>query len=157
MAINKKAIATIIIAITLAITGVTAAVISSGLLVAQQSVQTNGSVNGQVSSSMNIGVYSNAAATVNCSSISWGSLSPGGTTTQTIYIKNTGSQNETLSLSSSNWTPSTASSFLTLTWNMQGDVLPAGATIPALLTLTAASNTGTLTSFSFDVVVSGSA
>lgn len=157
MTINRKVILLAIAAITIAVAGVAAAVLSSGLLVAQQQVQTNGTVSGQVSSSINIGVYSDAAATVNCSSLSWGSLSPGGSVSQTVYVKNTGGQNETLALSASNWSPSTASSVLTLTWNMQGVVLPVGAVVPATLTLTASSSTGTLTSFTFDVVISGSA
>ena len=35
--------------------------------------------------------------------------------------------------------------------------LPAGSVVPATLRLTAASNTGSLTSFSFNIVISGTA
>ena len=154
MAINKAVLISIVI---LALTGVVLAVLSSGLLVAQQSVSTSGNVGGSILSSVNIGVFSDVAATSNCSSIDWGSLSAGSTVTQTVYVKNTGSTPETLSMATSDWNPSSANSSLTLTWNMEGASLPAGSVVAATLTLTVAANTGSLTSFSFNIVISGSA
>jgi hypothetical protein len=54
-----------------------------------------------------------------------------------------------------NWNPGSASSSLTLTWNQQNTVLTVGQSVQATLTLTAASNTGTLTTFSCSVTVTG--
>ena len=154
MAINKAIIISIVI---LALTGVVLTVLSSGLLVAQQSVSTSGNISGNILSSINIGVYNDRTATSNCSNINWGNLTAGSAVTQTIYVKNTGDTTETLGMTTSNWSPSSAASSLTLTWNMQGYSLPAGSVVPTTLTLTATSNTGSLNSFSFNIVISGSA
>ncbi len=167
LAIKKTAL--IFVSITsLALIGIVLAVLSSGVLVAQQSVSTNGALNGNsvssnsgagngnIASSVNIGVYTDAAATSNCTTLNWGNLNSGDTVSQTVYVKNTGNTAETLSMSTSSWTPSSATSSLTLTWNQQGTSVPAGSVVPATLTLTAASNTGNLTDFSFNIVISGS-
>src|SRR5664280_2122671 len=79
----------------------------------------------------------------------------GTATTQTVYIKNTGNIPETLTITTNNWNPTNATSSLTLTWNRQNTILNAGTSIQATLTLTAASNTGSLTTFSCDVTLTG--
>jgi hypothetical protein len=88
-------------------------------------------------------------------SLAVGTLNPGATATQTVYIKNTGNVPETLTMTTSNWSPSNANTYLTLTWNRGNTVLAAGASIQATLTLTAASNTGTITTFGCDVTLTG--
>ena len=67
------------------------------------------SSSGQVTTSANLGVYSNSACTTSLSSINWGTLTAGGNITRTVYIKNTGSGLAlTLSMETSNWTPAGA-------------------------------------------------
>src|SRR5665647_1675547 len=83
----------------------------------------------------NVGVYSNSACTTNKTSITWASVAAGGSATQTVYVKNTGTASMTLNLAVSNWTPSTASNYITITWNQQGTVLAAGQSVAAILTL----------------------
>jgi len=129
----------------LALTLTTAAVLS-----ANQTVPLNGTIN-----AVNLSVYSDSACTHTVTTLTAGTLSPGATTTQTIYIKNTGNVAETLTMSVDNWSPSSASTYLTLTWNQQSHVLAAGTSIQATLTLTAATNTGSLTTFSCDVTLTG--
>ena len=69
---------------------------------------------GTVITSANLGVYSNSLCTTTLSSISWGNLTAGSTKTQTIYIKNTGSGlSLTLSMATSNLTPSGAVGYIT--------------------------------------------
>ena len=139
-------IAVIALVITaLALTVTTAAVLSNN-----QTVPLSGTING-----VNLGVYSDSACTQTVTSLSVGTLNPGGTATQTVYVKNTGNIPETLTMTTGNWTPSGAGSSLTLSWNRQNTVLAAGASIQATLTLTAASNTGTITTFSCDVTLTG--
>jgi len=104
---------------------------------------------------VNLGVYSDSACTQTVTALSVGTLSPGGAATQTVYVKNTGNIPETLTMTTNNWAPSSASSLLTLTWNRQNAVLNAGASIQATLTLRVASNTGSLTTFSCDVTLTG--
>lgn len=156
MIIKRVALISALIGI-LVIIGVVVAVLSSGLLVAQQGVPSSGDVAGQVSGSVNIGLFSDAGASVNCSSINWGSLNAGSFVTQTIYVKNTGGTSETLHMTISDWTPMSSAASLTLSWKLEGTVLPAGVVVPATLTLSAAANTTTVTNFSFNIVISGTA
>jgi hypothetical protein len=89
--------------------------------------------------------------------LQWGTLNPGGTVTKTVYVKNSGNTAETLNMTTTQWTPAEASSVLTLTWNKEGSSLAAGAVVPATLTLQVSSNPGSVTSFSMNIVISGSA
>jgi hypothetical protein len=144
----KKIPVTAVIALTiaaLALTLTTAAVLS-----ANKNVPLNGAI-----SAVNLGVYSDSECTQTATALNVGNLSPGGTATQTVYIKNTGNIPETLTMTTNNWAPSGASSLLTLTWNRQNTVLNAGASTQATLTLTVAANTGSLTTFSCDVTLTG--
>jgi hypothetical protein len=137
-------------AIALVITALALTVTTAALLSANQTVPLNGTIN-----AVNLGVYSDNGCTQICTALNVGTLSPGGTATQTVYIKNTGNIPETLTMTANNWSPTSASSSLTLTWNRQNTVLNAGQSIQATLTLTAAANTGTLTTFSCDVTLTG--
>jgi hypothetical protein len=144
----KKIPVTAVIALTvaaLALTLTTAAVLS-----ANQTVPLNGAIN-----AVNLGVYSDSECTQAATALNVGSLSPGGTATQTVYIKNTGNIPETLTMTANNWSPTNANTYLTLTWNRQNTVLTAGQSIQATLTLTVAANTGSLTTFSCDVTLTG--
>ena len=115
-------IAVIALTITaLALTLTTAAVLSTN-----QTVPLNGTIN-----AVNLGVYSDSACTQTVTALNVGTLNPGGTATQTVYIKNTGNIPETLTMTTNNWTPTNASSSLTLTWNRQNTVLNAGAINPS--------------------------
>ena len=78
-------------AVTLAVLNVQRAIPSSGLVVA-----------------VNVGVYSDAACTLNLTSIDWGSVYPGGSVPRTIYVKNTGNAPITLSMTTTSWNPTIA-------------------------------------------------
>ena len=121
----------------LAFTAITLTVVTSGLLTAQQSVPLSGIV-----SSVGIGVYSDSSATTTCTSFDCGNLKPGSTTTQTIYVKNTGNITETLHMTTTDWNPSTANTILTLTWDKEGSALTAGSVVATTLTLTVPEDTG---------------
>ncbi|MCL4429897.1 MAG: hypothetical protein M1167_04005 [Chloroflexi bacterium] len=74
------------------------------------------SSSGSVTVSANLGVYSDSACTVPLSSFSWGSLTPGGSTTKTVYIKNTSSGvSLELNMNASNWSPISANGPITVT------------------------------------------
>jgi hypothetical protein len=153
---RKSSIAVIALVVTaLALTLTTAALLSSN-----QTVPLNGTIgsgttdNGSIDT-INVGVYSDSACTQTVTALNVGTLNPGGTATQTVYVKNTGTIAETLTMTANNWTPTNAPTYLTLSWNRENTVLNAGASIQATLTLTAASNTGILTTFSCDVTLTG--
>lgn len=144
-----KAISTNTI-IAIALTGLFLTVLTSGQLLTSQTVPNTGTV-----SAINVGVYTDAACTINCTSISWGTLSPGTTATRTVYVKNTGNIPVRLSMTNSSWVPSNANTYLTLTWNLANYPLAAGASVPATFTLTASAFAGNITTFSFNIVVTG--
>jgi uncharacterized repeat protein (TIGR01451 family) len=125
------------------------------LTLAAINVSQNVSSSGTITTSPNIGVYSDSACTTNMTSINWGSVAAGGTATQTVYVKNTGTVSMTLSLAVSNWIPSGASTYITISWNQQGTQLSAGQSVAATITLTVSSSITGITSFSNTIAISG--
>ena len=140
-----------LLAIALTITALALTVTTLAVLSSNQKVPLNGTITG-----VNLGVYTDSSCTHNATALNVGTLTPGTTVTQTVYIKNTGNLTETLTMKVDNWNPATAGSYLNLTWNRENTVLSAGQSIQATLTLTANSYTGSLTTFSCDVTFTGS-
>jgi hypothetical protein len=118
-------------------------------LVATQTVTNTGNIN--VVASVALGVYSNSACTNVLSSIPWGTLNPGVLATQTIYVKNQGNVNVTLTMTTGNYTPASIISYLTVTWDRQNYVLTPSSSVPAVVSLSVSSNVSSSTSFSFDI------
>lgn len=169
--LNKKLILPLVALATVAIvlTAVTAALLNSQTtLPSEGTIQATpsptptgggggGGGGGQPVSSINVEIYSDAEATTALTGLQWGSLSPGGTVNRTIYVKNTGNTAETLNMTATEWTPTEASSVLTLTWDKEGSSLAPGAVVAATISLHVASNPGSVTSFSMNIVISGTA
>jgi len=146
--LGKTKIITLVVA--LAIVGTVLTLTTWGLLSSSQTIPYSGTV-----TAINLAIYSDSSLTQNCTSLTTGSITIGTTATQTIYVKNTGTIPETLTMTVNNWNPANASSSLTLTWNQQNVVLSAGQVVPATLTLTVASNVGSLTTFSCSATFTG--
>jgi hypothetical protein len=106
---------------------------------------------------INLAVYSDSACTQPVSAINWGSLQPGGNTTYNVWIKNTGTAQVTLSMTTSGWSPSSASQSLTLTWNRNNAALTANQVVNATLTLIVSPTAAAIDSYSFNVVFTGTA
>jgi hypothetical protein len=105
---------------------------------------------------VNVGVYRDSAATQAVTSIDWGNLTAGSSTTYTLYIKNTGNTRETLSMATSVWTPTTASQYITITWDRTNAALNQNDVVLATLTLTVAANIDTsITTFSNNITITG--
>jgi hypothetical protein len=136
--------------IAIAMVGILLTLTTAAVISTNQIVPLNGTI-----TAVNLGVYSDSACTQTATALTVGTLNPGGTATQTIYIKNTGNVPETLTMTTNNWNPTNATSSLNLTWNQQNTILNAGQAIQAILTITAASNTGSLTTFSCNVIFTG--
>ena len=130
------------------------ALISSTL--AAITINQNVASSGTIATTPNIGVYSDSSCTTNITSINWGSLAPGGTATQTVYVKNTGSGTMTLSMVVSSWTPSSASTYITVSWNQAGTQLSSGQVVAATLTLSVSSSITAVSSFSNSITFTGS-
>ena len=136
--------------VAIAITGLFLTVLTTGLVTTSQTVPTSGTV-----SSVNVGVYTDPGCTQNCTSVSWGNIAPGSAITRTIYVKNTGNLPVTLSMATTNWAPTNANMYILLGWNQANTVLAAGASTSATLTLSASSNAGGVSNFSFNIVITG--
>jgi hypothetical protein len=118
-------------------------------------VNQNMSSSGTIITTSNIGVYCDTRCTTNMTSIRWGSVTPGNSINQTVYVKDTGVNVITLSLATNNWSPTDANTYITISWNQQGTQLSPGQLVPAVLTLAVASNTTGITSFSNSITISG--
>jgi len=98
-----------------------------------------------------VGVYWDAALTNKVSSIDWGVLDPGSNKNVTVYIRNEGNSAVSLTMNIANWNPSTASNYMTLTWNYGGQSINAGAVIQVKLTLLVSASVAGITNFGFDI------
>jgi hypothetical protein len=141
--------------IALVVTAIALTLTTAAVLSTNKTIHLNGAMDSGTINTINLGVYSDSDCTQAVTALNVGTLNPGGTATQTIYIKNIGNVAETLTMTTNNWTPTIAPTYLTLTWNRQNTVLNAEASIQATLTLTVATNTGSLTTFSCDVTLTG--
>jgi hypothetical protein len=146
MAIPKLSTGVII---ALAATSIFLTLVTAGIIVTQ-TVPSTGTV-----TTVNVGVYSDSECTQNCTSISWGSIYPGNSTSRIIYVKNTGTVPITITMTSGSWAPTDADDYLTLTWDQQNTVLDVDESVSASLTLSVDSDTGDLADFSFNIVITG--
>ena len=133
-----------------AIAGLFLTLTTAGLISINQSVPTSGTV-----STVNVGVYSDSACTQQLTSVTWGGITPGGTAARTIYVKNTGTNQITLSMTKANWTPTSANGPITVTWDKEGTSLTANQIATATLTLSVSSGINGITAFSVDIVITG--
>ena len=146
--INQKFSAIIILTvITMAITTV---VFASGLLFGNRTISSQGTVN-----SIGVGVYWESGCVNNISSISWGYIEPGSSKNVTIYIRNEGNIPMTLNMTDDNWSPSSASTYITLGWNREGNQIDADSVVETVLTLSVSSSIIDINNFSFDITIIG--
>jgi len=138
--------------ITLIITTTLAAVVLTSLVLAQLSSYQRIPNTGNVKATIGIGVYSDSQCTSPLTSINLGDVQAGQSYSRTIYLKNNGNVKVRLSMTVGNWTPSSASSYLTLSWNRQDNTLNPGESFAASLNLAVAS-TAVGGSFSFDIII----
>jgi len=103
-----------------------------------------------------VGVYWDSGCSNIVTSVDWGVIEPGLTKNVGVYIKNEGTDAMTLSLDTENWAPSAASSYMSLTWDYGGQVIVADGVVQVTLSLAVSDTIEGITSFSFDIVISGS-
>ena len=105
---------------------------------------------------IDIEVYWDSDCTNEVSLIDWGIIEPETTENVTVYILNTGNSNVMLSMNTTNWSPSSASNYITLSWDYEGQSIGLGQVVQTTLTLSMSPSIQGITSFSFDIVVAGS-
>jgi len=100
-----------------------------------------------------VGIYQEQACTTSVSSINWGIVSPGSNVDKTVWIRNESNVPATLSKTTSNWNPTNASNYITLSWNYGGQTFSANEVIQVKLTLSVSSTIAGITNFSFDITI----
>jgi hypothetical protein len=114
-------------------------------------VSNSGSIKG-----VGVGIYNDQSCTSAVSSINWGVLEPGLSVDKTVYIRNEGNSPAILSMAASNWSPSSASSYMTLRWNYAGQTVNVDQVIQVKLTLSVSSSISGINDFSFDITITAS-
>ena len=104
---------------------------------------------------VNLEVYWDNRCTKRVTSIDWGPLEPGTNKTVTLFIKNKGKNQITLSYNTSNWKPSELVAYLTLIWDYTGQPIAFRETIQVVFTLCVSENAEAIESFSFDIPIIG--
>jgi len=113
-----------------------------------QTISNTGSVE-----AIGVGVYWDQSCADTVTSIDWGVLEPDSNVTRTVYIRNEGNTEATLSMVTSNWNPSNASDYMTLSWDYGDQTLNANEVIEVKLTLSVSASIVGITSFSFDITI----
>lgn len=121
-----------------------------GLLTSANTLNTSGVIAG-----INLGVYSNSACTQALTSIAWGTCYPGENKTATAYIKNLGTVDTTLSFQNTNWSPTSASSYITVSANQAGRILKSNEVVTVIFNIKISASVTGINSFNFDIVVIG--
>jgi hypothetical protein len=99
------------------------------------------------------GIYWDQACTNRTLSLNWGTIAAGSSNNLTVYVKNEGNSQVSLLLSTSDWTPSSASSYMYLNWNYTNQVLKTDEVIPIELTLTVSTAIDGITDFSIETII----
>ena len=120
-------------------------------------VQTSRTVpNAGTVKAIGVGVYRDIACANPLASIDWGVLEPGSSKNETCYIRNEGNSVQTLSMYASNWNPSDASDYMTLSWDYGGQSIYVDEVVQVTFTLSVDASISGITSFSFDITIVGS-
>jgi hypothetical protein len=119
-----------------------------------RTIPSNGTIVG-----INLGVYLDSACTNQVFAINWTAVNPGSDVTQQVYVVNKGTTDMTLSLSNGTWSPTEANQYLTLSWDKVGATVHPGVGNATLATLTLAASASYTngTTFTGNVIISGSA
>ena len=128
----------------------TSSTLISAVVISTQSINSDGTI-----TSMNVEIFNKVESTEACTNINWGTLTPGESTNQTVYIKNSGNKQLTLFLTVENWTPTNASSHLTLTWDKESTKLDPDQVTMATLILSADLEITSIDNFAFDIIITG--
>ena len=147
MALQKTQVSIILVVGAL----VAVSTLVSGLLIASQTIPNTGKVK-----AIGVGVYSDSGCNQPVLSIPWGTLDPGETSNETVYICNKGNVAVVLSMTTENWSSASASSYITLSWNLEeGYVLNHEESVETVLTLSVPSNISGVEKFTFDIIITG--
>ena len=104
---------------------------------------------------LGVEIYWDSGCTNEASLIDWGIVEPGATKNVTFYIRNEGNSDIMLSMNTTNWSPSDTSNYVALSWDYGSQSITPATVLKVTLTLSMSSNIQRITTFSFDVIVTG--
>ena len=102
-----------------------------------------------------LNVYRDSSCTNKVSSLPWGNISPGGSISNLVYIKNEGDVPLTLTLDTTDWSPSNAPNYISLNWNYDGQAIEPNQVILVRLTLRVSQSINGIQSFDFQIIING--
>src|SRR5512136_1838711 len=123
-------------------------VLTLALTQRSQSIPTSGMVIG-----IGVGVYADQACSQNLTGISWGVVAPGESVNRTVYVKNTGNAQITLSMAASGWSPPTANGRIAVSWDRESSLLGASQSVAATIVLFVSPSISGVSDFSVKVVI----
>jgi hypothetical protein len=124
----------------------------SGQLSTRTQMYSYGSIKVQTAG---VAVYRDSGCTTKVSSVPWGSLTPGSTGSYSIYVRNEGSIPLSLFVDTANWSPSNAANYMILSSNYGGQTIEPNQVIQVTLRLTVFQSISGISTFSFDIVLTG--
>ena len=139
-----------ILLVTVAAMAVASVVLTYGLLFGSKTISNQGHVN-----TIGVGVYWEDTCVNEVSTIDWGLIEPGASENVTVYILNEGTVPMTLNMTTDNWDPAAASTDIALSWDREGNAVNAQSVLQAVLTLSVSSSISDVSSFSFDITITG--
>lgn len=111
---------------------------------------------GSVTTTADIGIYSDSTCETPLTSIKWGAPTPGTSIARTIYIKNTGiGASLSLGLTTSNWDPTNADGPITVSLDKTGTRLSPGQSTAACITLTVSPTIEDIYNFNLVITITG--
>ena len=119
-------------------------------------VNTNTITNVSAVEAKEVGVYWDSHCSETVSSIDWGPLTPGSVKNIVAYIRNEVEKPTYPKMSTTNWDPLKASDYITLRWDHSGQRMNPDEIIQIMLTLSVSSYIGGISSFRFDILITGS-
>jgi len=122
----------------------------TALLTTQRTIQGSGSIKG-----VGLGIYWDLACTNTTSSLDFGQLEPGSSKNFTLFLRNEGNSALTLNMTTENWNPTNAADYLTLTWNREGQQVNPDEVVGFVIILYVSEDITGISTFSFDIIVSG--
>jgi hypothetical protein len=99
-------------------------------------------------------IYEDAGASMPLTQIDWKMVEPDETKTYVCYVKSLSNVPTTLSLMTSAWMPSNASTFITLTWNYDNTTLLPNEIRQIVFSLHVSPIVNGIDNFSFEIIVS---
>jgi len=125
--------------------------LATGVFLAQRVI-----ANVAVIKTVGVGVYEDVDFTVSVTQIDWGVLEPGATKNFTAYLRNESNVPISLNMTTQNWNPPEAEQFISVSWDQEGKTLQTNQVVSVTFSLSVSPNVSGVTSFSFEIVITGS-